>query len=126
MEVKICKNCRRLFNYLYGPQLCPACISLIAENQVEPVEGTRTVVVNAMTREEEIKYQQVKDYIMLNPKSTVAQIAEINGITASKLFDWIREERLEFSVDSPNGWFTCERCGVRIKSGRLCNNCRPK
>lgn len=124
MDVMVCKNCKRLFNYIYGPQFCPDCMKLIAENQVEPVNQIQPSALSPVAREEELKYQQVKDYIMANPKATVVQIAEANDIIPSKLFEWIREDRLEFSETSPQGWFVCEKCGTRIRSGRFCNNCK--
>ena len=39
--------------------------------------------------------------------------------------EWIREERLMFSKDSPIQ-LTCESCGAPIQTGRLCQNCKGK
>lgn len=33
MELEICKNCKRLFNYIFGPDLCPKCIRLVDESK---------------------------------------------------------------------------------------------
>ncbi|WMJ85515.1 hypothetical protein [Anaerocolumna sp. MB42-C2] len=85
-----------------------------------------TSVLRPMVKVEEEKLEQVKDYIMAHPKATIVQIAEANEITPTKLFEWIREERLEFSEESKNAWFMCEKCGVKIKSGRFCNHCRGR
>lgn len=126
MDVKVCKNCRRLFNYMYGPELCPECYRLLSENKVEPNSSTDAPKISPEVNENELKFIKIRDYIMLNPMATVSQIAEANGIPPSKLFEWIREERLEFSDDSPHAWFKCERCGTRIRSGRLCNKCKLK
>lgn len=109
---------------MFGPQLCPDCIKLISQNQVEPVNSEDTVIMSPLAREEEDKYKKVKEYIMQNPKATVAQIAERIDITPAKIFEWIREDRLEFAESSPQGWFLCERCGTKIRSGRLCNHCK--
>jgi hypothetical protein len=125
VEIRVCKNCRRLFKYIYGPELCPDCIKLVTEERLEPAGKKLNAAVKPLVKEEEIKYEQVKEYIITHPKASVAQIAEVNDIAPSKLFEWIRDERLEFSDDSEHAWFECEKCGAKIKSGRLCNRCKP-
>jgi len=129
MEVKVCKNCRRLFKYLYGPELCQDCINLLSnkdKNPVNPVNKLQTSALSPLVKGEEEKYEQVKAYVMANPKATIMQIAEANEIKPTKLLNWIREERLEFSDDSEYAWFKCESCGAKIKSGRFCNRCKPR
>lgn len=102
MEVKNCRNCMRLFNYLNGPQLCPACIRKLEE-----------------------KFAEVKEYLEENRGATMQQIAEDNDVSIKQIKQWVREERLYFSDDSPYG-IDCEICGKMIKSGRYCNECRGK
>lgn len=77
-----------------------------------------------MLAEEEEKYRQVKDYVMIHPKATVVQVSEANGVLPKKIFEWIREDRMEFSEDSEFAWFECLKCGKKIKSGTLCNRCK--
>lgn len=124
MEVRVCKNCRRLFNYLYGPELCKDCMKFVTEVRLNQDKKTPFSMVKPLIKEEEDKYLQVKDYIMTHPKASVSQIAETNDVSPSKLFEWIRDERLEFSDDSEYAWFECELCGEKIKSGRLCSRCK--
>jgi len=124
MEVRVCKNCKRLFKYIYGPELCQDCIKLIPKEEKERINAALTVALKPMITEDEKKYEQVKDYIMAHPRATIVQISEVNEITPMKLFEWIREERLEFSDDSEHAWFECASCGTKIKSGRLCNRCK--
>lgn len=126
MEVKVCKNCRRLFNHLVGPELCPECYKLALENKVDPNNTMSSSNLKPKVLENEEKFEKVKDYIMMNSKATVAQIAEANDIVPSKLLEWVRDDRLEFSDESSQVWFTCERCGTKIRSGRLCVRCRVK
>jgi hypothetical protein len=125
MELKVCKNCRRLFKYIYGPELCQDCIKLVHSEEKEHYPEL-TATLKPMITEEEKKYVQVKDYIMAHPKATIIQISEANDITPMKLFEWIREDRLEFSEDSKHAWFECARCGAKIKSGQLCNRCKVR
>ncbi|MBR1622479.1 MAG: flagellar protein [Pseudobutyrivibrio sp.] len=101
MEVRNCRTCGRLFNYIGGPaNICPAC------------------------RDElEKKFQVVKEYIRENPRSTIQEISDANEVTTNQIRQWIREERLQFTDDSPIG-IECENCGATIKTGRFCENCK--
>jgi len=124
MEIKVCKNCRRLFKYMFGPELCPECARFVRENKSEPKMAEPIAALKPMVLEDEEMYEKVKDYIMSNPKASVSLIAEKNGVPITKIFEWIKEERLEFSDDSANAWFICEKCGARIRSGRFCSRCK--
>lgn len=102
MEVKNCRGCKRLFNYLQGPQLCPACLDAL-----------------------EKKFMQVKEYLEEHPRANMNDISIDNDVSKRQLEQWIREERLYFADDSPCG-VACEKCGKIIKSGRYCKECRGK
>lgn len=103
MEVKNCRICGRLFNYIGGrTYYCPAC-----------------------NEEIEKKFAVVKKYIQENPRATMKQISEDTEVTVQQLEKWVREERLAFTDDSPIG-IDCEGCGVSIKSGRFCAGCKDQ
>lgn len=102
MEIRNCKNCKRLFNYLQGPQLCPACLD-----------------------ELEKKFTQVKNYIWDNKNANVDEVATANDVTVKQIKQWIREERLVFSEPTLGG-ITCENCGTPICSGRFCDSCKSQ
>ena len=80
MEVRTCRQCKRLFNYLTGPNICQACKEKLEE-----------------------KFQEVKRYIEENPADGITQVAEANDVTAKQIQRWIREERLSFSEKSGVG-----------------------
>lgn len=126
MELKVCKNCRRLFKYIYGPELCQDCVNLASEEKNDNINKQETTLIRTIVKEDKTKYEQVKDYIMAYPNATVAQISEAIDIPPTKLFEWIKDDRLEFSENSEYAWFTCEKCGAKIKSGRLCNRCKTR
>jgi methionyl-tRNA synthetase len=71
----------------------------------------------------EKKFQEVKSYIQDNPRASIQQISEDNEVSTNQLRQWIREERLQFTDDSPIG-IECENCGASIKTGRFCENCK--
>ena len=102
MEVRNCRGCNRLFQYIGGQVLCPAC------------------------REElENKFSEVKEYIYTNKNASIALVSEETGVSAKQIKQWIREERLILSDASPDG-ITCEKCGTAIRSGRFCDACKVK
>jgi flagellar operon protein (TIGR03826 family) len=102
MEVKSCKGCGRLFNYMGGQPLCQACKDKL-----------------------ENKFQEVKQYLYDNPEASVNQVSEANDVSVKQIKQWIREERLMFTSASATG-ITCEKCGTPIAVGRFCEKCKAE
>ncbi len=102
MDVRNCRNCGRLFNYIGGIPVCPTC-----------------------AKEVEEKFGVVKEYIRDNPKATIQQVSDDNDVSIQQINKWIREERLCFSEDSVVG-ISCENCGAMIRTGRFCASCKDK
>ncbi|MEE3356977.1 MAG: flagellar protein [Lachnospiraceae bacterium] len=100
MDVRNCRSCGRLFNYIGGPQICQACRDKL-----------------------EVKFQQVKNFIRENPQASIQDICDANEVSVQQLHQWVREERLQFSKDSPIH-LECENCGAIIYTGRFCDNCK--
>ncbi len=125
MELKVCKNCRRLFQYIYGPEVCPDCLKNLSHAEPGKPEEDHSITLAAKSINSELElFDKVKEYIIAHPKATISDISLAMDVPPKRLFEWIREERLEFSDDSKDAWFTCERCGAKIKSGRLCSRCK--
>ena len=99
MEVKVCKMCKKMFQYITGPEICPRC-----------------------KQQEEEWFQQVKEYLRENPGATLVQVNKETGVSASLIEKFLRQGRLEVSADSPIA-LTCERCGKKIITGRYCKEC---
>lgn len=102
MEVKNCKNCGRLFNYLTGPRLCTECKQKLEE-----------------------KFMEVRNYIRDNPNANISEISETMEVSTVQIHQWIREERLIFSEDSMVT-IECENCGAAIRTGRFCEKCKAE
>lgn len=100
MNVRNCKSCGKLFNYITGMPLCPAC-----------KEGL------------EAKFQEVKKYVQENKIASVASVAKECDVTETQIRQWVREERLVFADGSMSG-IACEVCGVGILTGRFCEKCK--
>jgi flagellar operon protein (TIGR03826 family) len=102
MDVRNCKSCGKIFNYISGQPLCPSCMKAL-----------------------EVKFGVVKEYIYNNPGAGMQEVAEENDVTTTQIQKWIREERLSFAEDSMVG-IDCENCGASIKTGRYCKSCKDK
>lgn len=132
MQLKICKNCRRLFNYFTGPELCSDCMNIIEKNKLEDnaidsdSSNNNLLHISSKIKEEEEQYKIIKHYVEMHPNDSIMDIAKANNIPAPKILDWVREERLCFSDNSKYAWFSCSVCGTKINSGTLCFKCKDK
>ena len=100
MDVRNCKSCGRLINYMGGAPLCTSCQKKLEE-----------------------KFQEVKEYLNENPNSSMNVIAEENNVSVKQIKQWVKEERLSLSVAGADG-IVCEKCGAPIRSGRFCDKCK--
>ena len=100
MNLRNCSKCGKMYNYIGGPAICDACKKKIEED-----------------------FQKVKQYIEDNPRASLKQIADDNHVSSKMIQQWIREERLMFSKDSPIQ-LLCEKCGEPIVTGRFCVKCK--
>ena len=103
MEVRSCRSCGKLYNYLgTSTPACPACMALIEE-----------------------KFVKCKDYIRENPGANIQQVSDETEVSVKMIKQWVREERLTFAEGSSVG-LECEGCGVNILTGRYCAACKSK
>ncbi|GMQ58059.1 hypothetical protein AN1V17_24540 [Vallitalea sediminicola] len=100
MNVRNCVKCGRIFNYITGIPMCPACKSDLED-----------------------QFQVTKKYIRDNPNANIAQVAEECDVSLKLIHQWVREERLTFSEGSAIG-IECELCGKTIRTGRYCDQCK--
>lgn len=100
MNVRNCRVCGKIFNYVMGPAVCPRC-----------------------KEDSEAKFQEVKQYIQDHRNADIREVSEDCEVTTNQIRQWIREERLQFSEDSPVQ-IACEKCGEMIRSGRFCAKCK--
>lgn len=100
MDVRTCRKCRRIFNYLTGPILCPSCREKMEE-----------------------KFQEVKKYIEEHRGATIPEVSEACEVETQQIQQWLREDRLELAEGSAI-ILSCESCGKPIRSGRYCENCK--
>ena len=102
MDVRNCKKCTKLFNYLGGQPLCPECI-----------------------KELDSKFDEVKAYVYEHPRESIQVVSEACDVSVAQIKRWVREERLAFSEESQMG-LGCESCGRMIRTGRFCDICKSE
>lgn len=101
MEIKNCRICGKMMQYSgLGRPICQGCKKALEE-----------------------KFKAAKQFLKENPGATINELAQAAEVPISQINQWVREERLVFSDDSPIG-IDCERCGKMIKSGRYCKDCK--
>ncbi len=102
MNVRNCRNCGRIFNYVTGSPLCQVCRSAMEE-----------------------KFQEVKKYIQEHRGVGIPEVSQACDVEASQIQQWLREERLEVTEDSAI-YLNCEKCNAPIRSGKYCDKCRAE
>ncbi|MBC7959822.1 MAG: flagellar protein [Vallitaleaceae bacterium] len=100
MEFKVCKRCRNIFKTTTEAITCPVCSVAL-----------------------EATFKLVKRYIRSHPNATIVEVSEATHTSIEQIKYWIKDERIEYTKSSVIG-IECERCGVSIKTGKLCNTCR--
>lgn len=100
MNVRNCRKCGRIFNYVLGPIMCPKC-----------------------REDQEAKFQVVKKYVQEHQGADIIEVSEECDVDPGQIRQWIREERLQFADDSPIR-IPCESCGTMIRAGRFCDKCK--
>ena len=68
-------------------------------------------------------FQEVKKYVRENRTADIREVAEACNVEPGQIQQWIREERLEFTDDSPIK-LPCENCGAMIRAGKYCEKCK--
>ncbi len=100
MNVKNCRVCGRIYNYVSGPNVCPSCRQKMEE-----------------------KFQEVKEYIRNHKGCGIQEVSEACDVDGAQIRQWLREDRLEVTEDSAI-FLSCESCGGPIRSGRFCEKCQ--
>ena len=100
MDVRNCRQCHKIFNYVTGAVICPKC-----------------------REDNEAKFQECKKHVSEHRGITINELAEACDVEPSLIRQWLREERLQFAEGSLLG-LECENCGVSIVCGRYCAKCK--
>ncbi|MGI6776726.1 MAG: MerR family transcriptional regulator [Acetivibrionales bacterium] len=99
-DVRNCRKCGKIFNYLGGVPICPVC-----------------------KQEDEEDFKRVKQYLYDNPGASMSQISTELDISVEKIKRYLKEGRLEIIGEESNLVLECESCGKSIRTGRFCAEC---
>ncbi len=99
MDVRVCKRCKKMFQHVTGPDVCPKC-----------------------KQKEEEMFQVVKEYLRKNPGASMNTVSQETEVPVSLIESFLRQGRLEVTADSPIR-LSCETCGENILTGRFCSKC---
>ncbi|WP_313134162.1 hypothetical protein [Anaerocolumna sp.] len=99
-EIRTCVRCGKIFQYFgIGRCYCPSC-----------------------KKQDDEAFKRVKAYIYEHGTATVMEVAEKTGVPVRYIKLYLKDSRIEIPENSPI-FIQCERCGVNIRSGRLCPSC---
>lgn len=99
-DVRNCRKCGRIFNYIGGEPICSVC-----------------------RQADEEDFQRIKKYLYEFPGASLSQVSVELEISVEKIKKFLRDGRLEITGDDGNMILECEKCGKSIKSGRFCTEC---
>lgn len=100
MDIKNCSKCNKLYNFVAGQNICPACRTSLED-----------------------KFKDVRLYVRKNSRASISEISEATDVDIRQIRQWVREERLSFSEESSIG-IDCELCGKTIRTGKYCPECK--
>lgn len=99
-DVRNCRKCGKLYNYIGGAPICPRCKEL-----------------------EEDDFKRVKQYLYENPGASLTEVSTELEISVELIKRFLKDGRLEITSEDGNMVLECENCGKSIKSGRFCQDC---
>ena len=100
MELKNCRRCNKVFTYMAGLPICPAC-----------------------AKEDERIFDEVSEYIRENPGAPLSAVSNELNISYDKLLKYVKEGRLQIRAENGGFYRFCEKCGEMITDGKFCKHC---
>ncbi len=94
---------------------CPRCGKVFAQGLHD--------VCPACVKEIEKEYEACAEFLRENKGTNMHDLSESTGVTIRQITKFIREGRISL-MGLPNMGFPCESCGMMIRGGSLCDNCR--
>jgi len=101
MELANCPRCGRLFTRHFR-DICQNCFADI-----------------------EKEYELCLEYLKKHKGATITVLSEETGVSIRQITKFIKEGRISL-YNAPNLSYPCEVCGVLIREGNMCENCRGR
>ncbi len=96
---------------------CPKCGKLFARKN-------RPICDMCYKKDEEC-FEVARLFLKENPDTDMNTICEETGATKKQILRWVREGRLDLVLEEDFA-LTCNKCGKKIMSGRVCKQCASK
>lgn len=101
MVLQDCSRCGRTFASIDGETLCKKCLAEDLEDD----------------------FKIVRDYLYDNPGASINEVAENTKVDRKIIIKLLREDRIEIT-EVEQSIITCVKCGKKIKSGTMCDECK--
>jgi flagellar operon protein (TIGR03826 family) len=99
-DVRNCKRCGKIYNYIGGAPVCQDC-----------------------REDDERIFKRVKEYLYDHAGASLSEVSTTLDVSVEKIKRYLKEGRLEIVGDGANMVLECEKCGKSIRTGRFCNSC---
>ncbi|HEX3027936.1 MAG TPA: MerR family transcriptional regulator [Clostridia bacterium] len=99
-DIRNCRRCGKIFNYIGGAPICPVCKD-----------------------QDEEDFKRVKEFLYKYPGASMTEVSTALDISVEQITKYLKDGRLEIINDEGNLILECESCGKAIKTGRFCNEC---
>lgn len=99
-DVRNCRRCGKIFNYIGGQPICQVC-----------------------REQDEEDFKRVKEFLYKNPGASLSEVSAALEISVEKIKQYLKDGRLEIINNEGNMVLECEMCGKAIKTGRFCDDC---
>lgn len=99
-EVRNCRRCGKVYNYIGGAPICNVC-----------------------KEKDEEDYKRVKEYLYKYPGASLSIVSQELDVSVEKIKKFLREGRLEIIGEDSLIFLECESCGKSIRTGRFCTEC---
>jgi flagellar operon protein (TIGR03826 family) len=99
MDIRNCKRCGKVFNYV-GVAVCNEC-----------------------TQQEQEDFEKVREYLFNHQNSTTIEVTNATGVDPKVISRLVKEGRLLVDNIADGDELKCEKCGQAILNGRFCEKC---
>jgi len=96
---------------------CPRCGKLFAK-------GFRDLC-QACNKDIDLEYERCAEYLKKNRGITTQELADATEVSVRQITRFIREGRISIA-SLPNMTYGCDSCGVPIREGHMCNECKQR
>lgn len=98
-------------------EYCPRCDKLFAKGFND--------ICQACIKEIDQEYERCAEYLKKNRGLTMQQLSEATEVSVRQITRFVREGRISIS-SLPNMSYGCDTCGVPIREGHMCINCKQR